>query len=304
MKKINRITVLGLSQLGCITSLVCSKHYFVHGVDHRTAVISELNENTPIIYNSLECEVSEPGFSELLKKQRKSKKLTYGYSLSDTPSQLLWITYDTPVDTNGNSDVDSVLGGIRYTLKTSKFKLVLISSQLPVGSCGILEKEFPDIDFVYIPENLRLGHGIETFENQKRIIVGVRTNKNNVLLKYFLEPFLFESKDESGKIIFMKTESAEMVKHALNSFLALSITFINEISVLSKSVGADPEEVSLGLKSEPRIGKNAYLNPGGPYGKGTLERDVVTLTNISKKHKLNTAIVDSIKYSNDHHETI
>ena len=80
----------------------------------------------------------------------------------------------------------------------------------------------------------------------------------------------------------MRTESAEMVKHALNSFLALSITFINEIARLSEQVGADAKEVSQGLKSEPRIGQKAYLGPGGPFAGGTLARDVVTLTKLAQ----------------------
>ena len=81
----------------------------------------------------------------------------------------------------------------------------------------------------------------------------------------------------------MRTESAEMVKHALNSFLALSITFINEIARLCEHTGADAKEVSAGLKSEPRIGPKAYLGPGGPFAGGTLARDVVTLTKWPKR---------------------
>jgi UDPglucose 6-dehydrogenase len=99
----------------------------------------------------------------------------------------------------------------------------------------------------------------------------------------------------------MRTESAEMVKHALNSFLALSITFINEVARLCETVGADAKEVSAGLKSEPRIGPRAYLGPGGPCAGGTLARDVVTLTRLGAAKGETLSLIPAIKQSNDLH---
>jgi UDPglucose 6-dehydrogenase len=99
----------------------------------------------------------------------------------------------------------------------------------------------------------------------------------------------------------MRTESAEMVKHALNSFLALSVAYINEIAVLAETVGADAQEVAAGLKSEPRIGPRAYLSPGGPFAGGTLARDVVTLTRLGAARHLPLALIPAIKESNDRH---
>ena len=92
-----------------------------------------------------------------------------------------------------------------------------------------------------------------------------------------------------------------MVKHALNSFLAVSITFINEIARLCEHVGADAKEVSAGLKSEPRIGPRAYLGPGGPFAGGTLARDVVTLTRLGESAGETLALIPAIKRSNDEH---
>ena len=99
----------------------------------------------------------------------------------------------------------------------------------------------------------------------------------------------------------MRTESAEMVKHALNSFLALSITFINEVARLCEHTGADAKEVSAGLKSEPRIGPKAYLGPGGPFAGGTLARDVVTLTKLAEANGEKISVIPAIKQSNDLH---
>jgi UDPglucose 6-dehydrogenase len=99
----------------------------------------------------------------------------------------------------------------------------------------------------------------------------------------------------------MRTESAEMVKHALNSFLALSITYINEIARLGEHLGADAKEVSAGLKSDPRIGPKAYLAPGGPFAGGTLARDVVTLTKLAETKNETVCVIPAIKRSNDLH---
>jgi len=99
----------------------------------------------------------------------------------------------------------------------------------------------------------------------------------------------------------MRTESAEMVKHALNSFLALSITFINEVACLCEHTGADAKEVAAGLKSEPRIGPKAYLGPGGPFAGGTLARDVVTLTKLAEATGERISVIPAIKQSNDLH---
>jgi UDPglucose 6-dehydrogenase len=103
------------------------------------------------------------------------------------------------------------------------------------------------------------------------------------------------------KVLFMRTESAEMVKHALNAFLALSITFINEVARLCEHTGADAKEVSAGLKSEARIGPKAYLGPGGPFAGGTLARDVVTLTQLAEANGEKISVIPAIKQSNDQH---
>jgi len=191
--------------------------------------------------------------------------------------------------------VEFVLTNLRKALAhLAKGALVLISAQLPVGTCAKLEKEFPQFHFACSPENLRLGKAIDSFEKAERVIVGIRSNAKKALLEQLFKPF-------TPQILFMRTESAEMVKHALNSFLALSITFINEVARLCEHTGADAKEVSAGLKSEPRIGTKAYLGPGGPFAGGTLARDVVTLTKIAEAKGEIISVIPAIKQSNDLH---
>jgi UDPglucose 6-dehydrogenase len=172
--------------------------------------------------------------------------------------------------------------------------LVLVSSQLPVGTIRALEGEFPRFHFACSPENLRLGRALDAFEKAERVVVGVRSDAKKPLLEQLLKPF-------TPQVQFMRPESAEMVKHALNSFLAVSITFINEIARLCEQTGADAKEVSAGLKSEARIGPRAYLGPGGPFAGGTLARDVVTLTKLGAAQGETLSLIPAIKQSNDLH---
>jgi UDPglucose 6-dehydrogenase len=188
-----------------------------------------------------------------------------------------------------------VLGQLRRALPhLPGGALVLISAQLPVGTCARLEKEYPQFHFACSPENLRLGKAIDAFEKAGRAVVGIRTDAKKALLEELFQPF-------AAQTLFMRTESAEMVKHALNSFLALSITFINEIARLCEHTGADAKEVSAGLKSEARIGPKAYLGPGGPFAGGTLARDVVTLSKLADLHGETISVIPAIKQSNDLH---
>jgi UDPglucose 6-dehydrogenase len=204
-------------------------------------------------------------------------------------------TYDTPVDEEDHSDVNFVLNQLRSCLlHLSAGTLVIISSQLPVGTCRQIEGEFPQLRVVCVPENLRLGQAILSFEKPERIVIGLRQPEVKPLLVQLFRPFC-------QQLIWMKTESAEMVKHALNAFLALSVSFINEIARLCEHTGADAAEVSTGLKSDVRIGAKAYLSPGSAFAGGTLARDVVSLTALAREANVRLDLIPAIKPSNDQH---
>jgi UDPglucose 6-dehydrogenase len=284
-----KIIVQGLWHLGSVTAACCAKHFSVVGLDFDEANIQKLNSG--------EAPLLEPGLNELISADLARKKLSFttDAKIACKNADALWLCSDTPVNENDESDVDSVLKNLRRALEfLPKGALVLISAQLPVGTCAKLEKEFPQFYFACSPENLRLGKAIDSFEKAERVIIGIRDDAKKVLLEKLFAPF-------TPQIIFMRTESAEMVKHALNSFLALSITFINEIARLCELTGADAKEVSLGLKSEPRIGQKSYLGPGGPFAGGTLARDVVTLTKIADANGEKISVIPAIKQSNDLH---
>ena len=284
-----KIVVQGLWHLGSVTAACCARHFDVVGLDFDTANIAKLNSGqAPLL---------EPGLNELITAGLASKRLAFTTEakIACAEADVLWLTYDTPVNESDESDVETVLGNLRRALPALPHgALVLISAQLPVGTCAKLEEEFPQFHFACSPENLRLGKAIEAFEKAERAIVGIRTDAKKALLAELFQPFAVQT-------IFMRTESAEMVKHALNSFLALSITFINEIARLCEHTGADAKEVSIGLKSEARIGPKAYLGPGGPFAGGTLARDVVTLSKLAEANGEKISVIPAIKQSNDLH---
>ena len=283
------ICVLGLWHLGSVTAACCAKHFQVVGLDFDAANVVKLNSGqAPLL---------EPGLNELIAAGLAAKRLSFTTDpkIACKNADVLWLTYDTPVNENDESDVGFVVGNLRSTLPSlPNDALVLVSAQLPVGTCAKLKKEFPQFHFACSPENLRLGKAIDSFEKAERAVVGIRSDAKKALLEELFKPF-------AAQVVFMRTESAEMVKHALNSFLALSITFINEIARLCEHTGADAKEVSVGLKSEARIGPKAYLGPGGPFAGGTLARDVVTLSKLAEAKGEKISVIPAIKQSNDLH---
>src|SRR5688572_4383986 len=214
------IVVLGLWHLGCVTAACCAKHFQVTGLDFDAKLVSGLQQGQAPLF--------EPGLNELIKAgvEKQSLQFTTDANQACAKADVLWVCHDTPVNEKDESDVDFVLEKLRRCLPVLPVgALVLISSQLPVGTCRDLEKEFPQFHFACSPENLRLGKAIDAFEKAERVVVGIREETKKAALEQLFEPF-------TPQLLFMRTESAEMVKHALNSFLAVSITFINEIARL------------------------------------------------------------------------
>jgi UDPglucose 6-dehydrogenase len=292
-----KICVLGIWHLGAVTSAcLASLGYSVVGVDEDVENVKKLNSGYAPIF--------EPGLDALIVNGINSGFLIYenNPSLAVRDADVLWVTFDTPVDDEDRADFESVLKGIKKALSNlPENAMVIISSQLPVGSIAALEKFALDhhgeknLSFSSIPENLRLGKALDIFLEPDRLVVGVRGPK----VKNFLENFLLPI---TRRLEWMSIESAEMTKHAINAFLATSVTFANEIATICESVGADAKEVERGLKTESRIGPKAYLSPGGPFAGGTLARDIEYLGWIAKDKMLQVPLLSSVRVSNDYHK--
>ncbi len=282
------VVVLGLWHLGSVTAACIARHHHVTGIDFDAAVIGGLGTGRAPLH--------EPGLDALLSAGIGSGNLSFSAEPAvAAAADVLWVCYDTPVNADDVSDLAWVHARLARVLPGLRpGTVVLISSQLPVGTCVQLAKQYPLLHFACSPENLRLGKAIEAFEKPARIIVGATTTHAQSILEIMLTPL-------GAPLLWMRPESAEMVKHALNSFLALSVAYINEIAALAETVGADAQEVAAGLKSDPRIGPRAYLGPGGPFAGGTLARDVVTLSQLGADQKIPLALIPAIKESNDRH---
>lgn len=286
-----KIAVLGLWHLGCVTAACGAKHFDVTGLDFDAANVDRLRSGHAPLF--------EPGLDELIQSGLAAGRLRFTSEIAAACAQadILWVTYDTPVDEDDRADLDSVLREVRRCVPSlPSGALVLLSSQLPVGTCRLLESEFGarGYRFACSPENLRLGKAIEIFTKADRIIAGYRDDRAKAQLTELFAPF-------TSQVVWMRSESAEMTKHAINSFLALSITFMNEVARLCEAAGADAKEVERGLKSESRIGPKAYLSPGGAFAGGTLARDVVTCTQLGQKYGEALEVIPAIKRSNDSH---
>lgn len=133
-------------------------------------------------------------------------------------------------------------------------EVVVLSTPSRVGMTAICQHEWPRFRWAYVPENVREAHP-EDWKTQERFIIGTRDAALGEELSEFFKP-----------AIVMSPESAEMVKHALNGFLALSVAYAKEIARLCEQYGADADDVSLGLRTDPRIGQKAYLRPRGEAG--------------------------------------
>ena len=292
-----RICTQGLWHLGSVTAgCMASMGHDVTGLDFDQQSVDKLCKAiTP---------VSEPGLDELIRTGSDAGNLrfTSQVDVGVTDARVLWVTYDTPVDDNDQADVDFVFEEVTKVLPfLASDTIVLVSAQLPVGSIrrfeNIAAAKCPEkhLHFACSPENLRLGHALKVFLHPERVVIGTRHQEDREILGRLFEGI-------TDNILWMGVESAEMTKHAINVFLGMSVTFINEIASICEDIGADAGEVERGLKSEARIGPGAYLSPGAAFAGGTLARDIEFLNDIGSANNIFNPLIAAVKTSNDAHK--
>jgi UDPglucose 6-dehydrogenase len=288
-----RVTVFGLWHLGCVTAACLAEAgHRVAGLDFDKSLVSDLQNGSPPI--------SEPGLPELLRQGAEQGLLSFNTDAREAlqDAEVLWITFDTPVNEDDQADI----AWLRRQLEAAgphlrPGTLVLVSSQVPVGFTADLQRHWAGrgLRFAVSPENLRLGKALECFRNPGRIVAGCDDEQARGVLNALLKPFC-------TNIVWMSIASAEMTKHAINAFLATSVTFINELSRICESTGASAKEVERGLKSEERIGPKAYLSPGAAFAGGTLARDLRFLIELSQQGRIQAPLFQGVLASNDVHK--
>jgi UDPglucose 6-dehydrogenase len=284
-----RVTVYGLWHLGSVTAACLAEGgHDVIGLDPDASTIANLGANRP--------PVDEPGLAALVAEQRKTGRLRFTAAAADAVprAEIVWVCFDTPVDSNDNADVQWVrdrLEEIAPHLKPGA--LVLISSQVPVGFGMALAADWEKrgVRVACSPENLRLGQALDCFRHPDRVVLGCAPADRPKLTE-LLAPF-------GGDRVWMSVASAEMTKHAVNAFLATSVAFINELARICEVVGADAKEVERGLKTEQRIGPRAYLSPGAAFAGGTLARDIGFLLDLAQQHDRPAHLFRGVRASNE-----
>lgn len=288
MKQDNEIAVLGLWHLGLVTAVgLAEMGWQVVGFDEDEKKISKLNHGISTIF--------EPELQNHLRKNLSAKRLKFTKNINDLKGiKKLYFAFDTPLDDNDQADL-SIIWQAARKLKTitPKNTLLLISSQVPIGSCEKIQKIIGnDIEVCYIPENLRLGKAWYRFFHPGMIVIG--TDSDSAFKK---ASGIFEK--IKSPIIQTTLRTSEMVKHAINSYLATSISYANELSSLSELSGADFFEVARILKMDERIGPFARVNPGLGFAGGTLARDLRILQSIGRKNKYQTIFIDAVLAVNE-----
>lgn len=287
-----RIAILGLWHLGEIYSAGLAE------LGHKVVGISE-DEELIANFKKGELPLPEPDLKELIIKNQSEGRLRYSADFSEiAQANVLWLAFDTPVSDADEADLSPIWDALKKSLPhLSTSALLIVSSQIPVGTSeeirDFVRRSRSDLklSYLYIPENLRLGEALRSFMEPGRIVVG------GYDLEAFKKARLIFSKLQAD-FLEMSPASAEMAKHALNAFLATSVSFINDIADLCEKTGADILDVARALRSEPRIGPKAFLDAGLGFSGGTLGRDLRALLVASKKFNSPTPVIASVLEKN------
>jgi UDPglucose 6-dehydrogenase len=284
-----KVCVIGIWHLGSVYSIcLADLGYFVVGVDKSLKVVQDLNKCIPPIF--------EPGLQELLTNNINSGRLSYTTDLSHAlkGSSYVLMAFDTPVDENDEVNLSPIFDTGRELAKhLENGSIIIVSSQVPVGTCDqiklLIKQNNPALDFdvACSPENLRLGQAIECFKNPERIVIGADSSSTLDRVEALFDVI-------AAPKLRMNLKTAEMTKHALNAFLATSISFANEIANLCDEVGANALKIAAALRSDARIGPKMPLLPGLAFAGGTLARDLKILKNLGESHGCETALINGV----------
>lgn len=298
-KKNTNVCVIGIWHLGSVFSAcLADLDYSVTGVDKDSKKVNDLNSGIPPLF--------ELGLEELIKSNLDSKKLSYTTDLAQALKGCgyVLITFDTPVNEKDEVDLSEIFATSTELAKyMENGSVIIVSSQVPVGTCEQIESAIqqnnPSLDFniAYSPENLRLGQAIECFNNPGRIVIGADSSSTLDKVESFFDVI-------SAPKLRMDLRTAEMTKHALNVFLATSISFSSEIANLCDELGADALKVATALRMDGRIGPKIPLLPGLGFAGGTLARDLRVLQNLGDEHDCETHLIDAVLEVNEQQNKI
>lgn len=289
-----RIGIIGSGYVGLVTG-ACFAHmgHSVTCVDNDEKKLALLRKGKSPIY--------EPGLEEMIAENMKRKRLffTSDIGMTTRKSEVLFICVNTPPKDNGEADlsyVENVSRSIARNLK--EYRLIVEKSTVPVQTGEWIYKTVKSIqpkenlfDVASNPEFLREGSAIHDFLNPDRIIVGVSTGKAEKIMRKLYESF-------SAPLLVTDIKSAEIIKHASNSFLATKIAFINIVSRVCDATGADIENVAKGMGLDPRIGPS-FLKAGIGFGGFCFPKDLAAFERMAEKLGVHFGLLKEVLSSNE-----
>jgi len=283
------IAVVGLWHLGCVTSACLSSiSKVVIGYDPDEKIVDDLNKGITPIY--------EPFLKDKIKEGIKFGSLKFTSDFNEIENaDYIWITFDTPINSKNECQLNIIFDTLKFLSKKKNGYNFIISSQVSTGTCDRILEIFPKekkINIAYIPENLQLGNAIEKFMNPDVWVIGSNCFKYAQDVKKLLNKI-------SNNPIICDIRTAEFAKHAINSFLATSISFSNELSDLAVSMNANYYTVVDIMKRDNRIGTKLPLFPGPWFSGGTLARDLKSLKSIATKNRITPTLINSILNINE-----
>ncbi|MBP7821408.1 MAG: UDP-glucose/GDP-mannose dehydrogenase family protein [Saprospiraceae bacterium] len=252
--------------------------------------------------------IFEPGLDIIFERNTKSGRLKFTTDLNEAvqQSKIIFLALPTPPGEDGSADLKYVLGvadQLSYIIKD--YKVIVDKSTVPVGTAekvhSIMVKNLDPalFDVVSNPEFLREGVAVDDFLKPDRVVIGSSSEKAKKVMHQLYEPFV----RQGNPIIFMDERSAEMTKYAANSYLAMRISFMNEIANLCEMVDADVDMVRKGIGSDNRIGKR-FLFPGVGYGGSCFPKDVQALAKTAEDSGYDFKILSAVMDVNGRQKSI
>ena len=288
-----RLGIIGLGYVGLTAAAGFAEMGFsVLGTDSDQGKLDALRRGEVPFY--------EPDLQELLVKHTASGQLTL---VTDTATvvagaSVLFICVGTPQGVNGRPDL-SMVEQVAKTIARNmrEYRLIVEKSTVPVTTAGWIKNTVAshtngtvDFDVAANPEFLREGHAVHDFLHPDRIVLGAESKRARGLLERLYAPF-------DSPLVLTDLNTAEVIKHASNAFLATRISFINMVSDICEATGADVTKVATGMGLDPRIGP-AYLAPGLGYGGSCLPKDVRAFIHAGRDLGADLSLLESVEAVN------
>ncbi len=295
-----KITVVGTGYVGLVTgTCLAEAGNDVLCIDIDKAKVEKMQNGEVPIY--------EPHLETYFERNIKAGRLHFSTQIEQgvDHGEVIFLALPTPEDEDGSADLSYVLGVANQIGDLIKdYKIIVSKSTVPVGTgervkAALQAKTDLPFDVVSNPEFLREGFAVEDFMKPDRVVVGVESERAQKTMNKLYATFV-----RSGNpIVFMDIKSAELTKYAANAFLATKITYMNEIANYCEKVGANVDDVRMGMGLDERIGKR-FLFPGIGYGGSCFPKDVKALHKSGKDAAHHFAILDSVIEVNEKQKTI